>query len=149
MNKRGISGIVTAVGLVALSLVAGSLLAGAVFQFTGPALSPALSCTQAQLSPPLIIKSTCYNIAEAALEITLERPFNAQPLTTARLQVGEQEPAVWDCGGPSCTTCTLPNPGETTSLTLPASETVVGQPFAITASECALDTKVIVLCPTN
>lgn len=145
MHKRGLSAMITSVALILLSLVAGSLLSYFVFNLGTASLSPAISCTEAQLTAALQIKSACYDAVSHQMQVQIYQDPQSSGISDAVVQLVTGELSEqWTCGTLSCTSCSLPGKGETNTLRLPSN--TIPQMVALKVGECVLDSRQPVLC---
>lgn len=145
MHKRGISGVVTSIALILVSLVAGSLLSYFVFNLGTTSLSPAISCTEAQITGSLQIRSACYDAISRQTQVQIYQNPESSGISDAVIQlVAGESSEQWTCGTLSCTSCSLPNKGETNTLMLPSD--TIPQMVALKVGECVLDSRQPVLC---
>ncbi len=146
-NKRALSGIVSTIGLLFVGIIAGSLLAFLLFKSLTPSLSPALSCSQLQLSPPITVQSVCFDEGSSILRATLTSPLTAKNIQFAEFSLAGEKTESWQCGANLCEECILPNPGETKPIVLYHSQAIKeGDIFVLTIGGCAIDRSEILPC---
>lgn len=108
--RKGMSAIISSV-LVMLLGIALAISLGYAVNSTSISLSPALTCTELSINPPIKIILADYNSESEQLEVQVERSFNSNEFSEMSILLTGEKTSEFKCG-PSCGTCTIPNAGE-------------------------------------
>lgn len=145
INKRGISGIVATVSVIAIAIVLGTLAGSLILSPIKLKLGPEISCTQLELQSPLAINSACYDAQSHEVRVSLSRPLNGAEITEFGFTLSSATTTQYNvqCGD-LCSTCRLLQKGETQSYRLPA--TADTTQVALSVEGCTLASHTVVPC---
>lgn len=110
MNKKGVSGVVATLFLILSSIFALSVVGYTVLGYID--LSPQISCTEAQIQPPVTISSAIYNPDTKEVEVTLQRSLQESvPVNSLEFTIlSDSESNEFSCSD-SCGNCIVVSPG--------------------------------------
>jgi flagellin-like protein len=145
INKRGISGIVATVSVIAIAIVLGTLAGYLILSPIKLKLGPEISCTQLELQSPFTINSACYDAQNSEIKVSLSRPLTGAEVTEFGFSLSSATEAQYNvqCGN-ICDSCTLLQKGETKFYRLPADSDTTQ--LVLSVQGCTLVSRSIAPC---
>ncbi len=147
MNKKAASALIAAAIVIVVAMVAAASLGLALTRLT-LSLSPELSCTEAKISPPIIIESACYDEQSREIIFTIKREFNTPHVTGFNINIASSLENIqqWKCYS-SCG-CEILSQGATKIYL--ASASIQGKPdetqVSVSIDNCLIGTRKLKTC---
>lgn len=146
-NKRAVAEVVSTTLIILLAVAAVALMAFFINRLVStPQLSPAFSCYDWSLSPPIAIQKACYNVQSGDVEITILRRGSNDQIDSLNFALNGNEVSNWQCGA-TCGTCSLPLAGQAKTYysNLPNFD-IRNVSVSISANKCQIAKKQLVSC---
>lgn len=134
MNRKGISSVVTTVLLILISIASLSIVASKVLPMID--LSPQISCTEMQISPPASIQSAV--IENGEVKLTLQRYFTGRDIKALEFRIDSSEGSSQFACTPACENCIIPGEGELAEYYFAFSPSEVPESIVLTIDGCTL-----------
>ena len=145
-QKKSLSTVVATILIVAISIVAiGTIYLVINNLIYGVAYSPEFSCKDIKITPPISIRSACYNPSTNEIEVSLKRNLNELKIYALEFLINsDEESSRYKCGDYGCT-CTILNAGETKSYLFKTTQITNGK-VSIIVNDCLIEEKIIDTC---
>ena len=146
INKKGLSTVVSVVLVMVLSIALAGIVGTTLIKFANLSLSPAVSCTQLQISSPVSIEDACYDSSTGQARVLVKRAIDSPEISEFSLALGSSK---WSCTQ-SCGSCNLLGAGDTRTYYLPVQDFNIQQDNAntltLSVDSCTLTSAQIKAC---